>query len=168
MENREKQQSQVSQVVVTKVKEKKVNDKELFYLFTVSQIEEVLPEITVRPVPFSLDFVEGMCCWRGLVMPVVDLSRRFGFVESGNKPQSEPRYIVARTGALNQADSPELQRCVLKVSDTIQVIEVAKEYTSVPLETISVEPSLVMGAYQQEKRLYMVPDLVSILDNKEN
>jgi chemotaxis signal transduction protein len=168
MENRKTPQSRARQVVVTQVKEKVVDDKDLFYLFTVNQIEEVLPEMTVQAVPFSPGFLEGMCCWRGLVLPVLDLSRCVGGGRTESTPHSEQRYIVARTGTLDEKGSPELQRCVLKVSDTIEVLEVTDDYVSVPLSTIGVESSLVMGAYQQENKLYMVPDLVSILDNKEN
>ncbi len=166
METSKKHRDKTSQAVVVETEEAKVEDNPLLFLFTVSQVEEILPEFPIRSVPFAPDFLDGICSWRGLVLPVVDLDKRFGF-EQTVSPESQ-RYMVVRSGGLDQDGGVDLVRCVFRVSDTIKIIEVTEKSSIVSPQRIGVEPSLVMGAYQLEESYYVVPDLVSILDNKEN
>jgi chemotaxis-related protein WspB len=44
------------------------------YALDVRRIEEVLPLVTVQPVPGAPDGVAGVCLYRGTPVPVVDIS----------------------------------------------------------------------------------------------
>ena len=141
-------------------------NNKLFFLFSPRQVEEVLAEITIRPLPFAPAFLPGVTLWRGQLLPVVDLDKRFKFSAGGKRNKS--RFLIVRTGAPeNQADQ-QILRCALQLSDEIHSTQAAHESTMIDSEEIGVEPSLVRGTYQWHDDRYIVPDLVSILQNQHS
>ncbi len=139
--------------------------QDIFFLFTVSQVEEVLSEIPVRGIPFAPDFVEGMCCWRGQIVPVVDIEKRFGF--SGREHSSSDRYLVVRTGAADANADALLLHGVFRVSGEVRVIDTGAESDIVFPGEIGIEPSLARGTYQQRGYFLIVPDVALILQNEQ-
>jgi purine-binding chemotaxis protein CheW len=157
--------TRANQVVVIRVEEKKEENTNLFFLFTVSQVEEVLPDITLTGIPFAPEFIQGMCRWRRQLLPVIDLKKRFGLTEA-SQTLSE-RYVVVRAGSKSSADDKQLVRCVFRVPDSIKVIEATDQSVHVSPEKFGVKPSLVRGAYRQGDDFFVVPDVASILQNEQ-
>ena len=85
--------------------------REPVLLFAARQIEEVLREAEVRPLPFAPDWLLGLCVWRRQTLPVLDPARLHGirFVPARSL------YMVVRVAEAGGG----LLRCVLKVSDRI-------------------------------------------------
>lgn len=135
----------------------------LFFLFTAGQIEEVLSEISVRPVPFAPPFLNGVTLWRGHVLPVVDLENRLALKGIGSREKE--RFLVVRTGAPKNPTGKQILRCVLRLSGEIHSMEASS--AMVNSDSIDIEPSLVRGTYQWNEDKYIVPDLISILQNQQ-
>ena len=140
--------------------------EDLFFLFTAGQVEEVLSEIAMRPVPFAPSFLQGVTLWRGHLLPVVDLEKRFA-IEDGEK-RGKARFLIVRTGAPLNPAGEQIIRCALRLSDEIHPMEISGSSSMVDSKRIGVEQSLVRGIYQWNKNMYIVPDLVSILHNQQS
>ncbi|MEM6290879.1 MAG: chemotaxis protein CheW [Myxococcota bacterium] len=61
------------------------------YGIDIMRIKEVIQSrpYPVRPVPHAPDIVEGVIALRGVVIPVVDLRKRFGVVSTGSAEEDE-------------------------------------------------------------------------------
>ncbi len=153
-------------VAVRAVQQKMEGNSKLFFLFTAGQVEEVLSEAVVQPVPFAPSFLQGITLWRGRLLPVVDLEKRFRF--SHREKRERSRLVVVRTGAPENPVGEQILRCVLRLSTEIHSIEASGSSSMVDSERIGVDPSLVRGIYQWDEDMYVVPDLVSILQNQQN
>ena len=161
MNKSKKNRTQADKVVAVQAGRKKVDGKPLFFLFTARQIEEVLADVRLSPAPFAPAFLSGFCNWRGHVAPVIDIEQRFGF--SGATRASRDRFLVVRAGAPGEAEGEKMLRCVLRVTDQIQTLDATAFSAPISADRIGVEPSLIMGAFQQEEDFFIVPDLVAIL-----
>ncbi len=153
-------------VAVRAVRQKMEGNSKLFFLFNAGQVEEVLSEIVTRPVPFAPSFLQGIALWRGRLLPVVDLEKRFTF--SHGEKREKSRFLVVRTGAPENPAGEQVLRCVLRLSAEIHSIEVSSSSSMVDSEHIGVDPSLVRGIYQWNDDMYVVPDLVSILQKQQS
>ena len=160
MKNKKQIRRQVDKAVAVRVGRKKVDGNFLFFLFTARQVEEVLADISLNPLPFAPDFLSGICNWRGHVAPVVDLEQRFGFVQKDKT--SKGRHLVIRMGTTER----EMLRCVVRVTNQIHTLDVSASSVPVSADQIGVDPSLVMGAFREKEDFYIVPDLIAILKNQ--
>lgn len=165
MNTERKSSLHTGKLVSVRVWREELEGNELYLLFTMKQIEEVLSDIIVRPVPFAPSFLTGLCNWRGKVMPVIDIEKRLGFSDTG---QSDKRFLVIRTGTSTNPTSGKILRCVLQVSDAIRTTEIPASCVAVNTNQVGVESSLLRGAYQGEQDSYIVPDLPSILQDQES
>jgi purine-binding chemotaxis protein CheW len=164
MKTRKQIRRKADKVVAVRVGRKKVDGKFLFFLFTARQVEEVLADINLSPLPFAPTFLTGICNWRGHIAPVVDLEQRFGFAQADTIAKG--RYLVVRMGTTEGTDKGEMLRCVVRVSSQIHTQDVSASSVPVSADQIGVEPSLVMGAFEENEDFFIVPDLISILKNQ--
>ena len=159
-----KQVNRADKLVVVRVSHKKVGqDKKLFFLFTALQVEEVLQDICVQPLPFAPSFLPGVTLWRGQVLPIVDIEQRFGF--SGSKEAERDLFLVVRTGVKDSTDGAQILRCVLRVPGKFQVVDMPDSISSIKCEQIGLESSMIRGVFQRNDDIYIFPDLVSILQS---
>lgn len=155
---------QTENVVAVRVREQKmVGSRKLFFLFTAGQVEEVLSEIVLRPVPFAPSFLQGIALWHDHLLPVIDLEKRFAF--EGAERAGKGRFLVVRTGVQENPEGEQLLRCVLHLSDEIRIMAVSD--AMVKSNGIDVDPSLIRGTYRWKQDMYIVPDLVSIVQNHQ-
>ncbi len=153
-------------VAVRAVRQEMSGESKLFFLFTAGQVEEVLSEITLLPVPFAPSFLAGMSLWRGQLLPVIDLEECFSFSADGSP--GKVRFIVVRTGTPESAAGEKVFRCVLRISEDIHSINAPDGAVAVSSEHVGVQSSLVRGTYQLHDENYIVPDLFSILENRQS
>ncbi|HID03778.1 MAG TPA: hypothetical protein EYP18_11315 [Desulfobacterales bacterium] len=152
-------------IVSVRIRRKKDEGKELYFLFTTPQIEEVLTDIAVTPVPFSPSFLTGLYNWRGKIVPVINLEKRLGFSDTD---ESSSRFLVIRTGTSTNSMDGEILRCVLQISDKIHTMETPTSCTAISADRLGVNPPLLRGAYQGEQDSYLIPDLAYILQNQQS
>ncbi len=156
-----KNTAQIEKVVAVRVGRQVTSGKrELFFLFTTGQVEEVLSDIVVRPLPFAPAFLHGVSYWRERLLPVIDLEKRLA-IKTGESAGAS-RFVVVRAGA----DGGGVFRCVLKLSDEIHSMDISAAEFVAENEQTGAEPLLLRGAYRWNDKTYIVPDLVSILQNQ--
>ena len=97
-------------------------------------ITEAIRPLPVTPLPRMPKFVEGVINLRGIIIPVVDLRKRFGLTEIRNNPR-KMRMIIIR-GALHAG--PVVRRGLLAL-----VVDTVREVLHIPRREI--EPSARSG-----------------------
>jgi purine-binding chemotaxis protein CheW len=70
------------------------------YVVPVDRVREVLRPKEITPVPYTADYLLGVCSLRGTVMPVIDLNRRLGLAATAKDEKS--RIIVVSLGQDDQ------------------------------------------------------------------
>lgn len=150
-----------------------IQERKPVLLFTAGQIDEVLADTQVHPLPFASQYLLGLCAWRNQALPIIDPVRCFGLTSPEKK--AAERYMVVRTvnapdplsadteENVASAQDCQLLRCVLKVSDQIISSEVAAQCEAVVPKQFGFAPVFVRGLFQSKKELFILPDLTTIL-----
>ncbi len=128
-------------------------DKDIVLLMPARQVEEVLHNALLQPVPFGPDWFLGLCHWREQVLPVFNLSRHYGLAEDSD---SAGLYLVVRVSV---PENTGLLHCVLKVSKQMSIGDI-------PLQAVPAAPQPgldALGIFEQEDRLLLVPHLASLV-----
>lgn len=120
-----------------------------------STVERVYRAVAVTPLPDAPDIVLGVVSVRGIVLPVVDIRRRFRLPEKNLTP--DDRLIIARsTGCL----------VALVVDDVTDVVECAeKDITSASAIVPGME--YVEGVARLKDGMILIHDLARFLSLEE-
>lgn len=128
------------------------------YALPISGVREILTWAAPTPVPEAPPYVEGVISVRGEVLPVVDLSRRFGL--TCGRAEADRRIIVLELSG---------QSAGLIVDDVVAVESVAEGKLSPPSPLLSglggLGEAVVEGILQLgENRLVVVLDPARVLE----
>lgn len=135
------------------------------YGLDIGAITEAIRPLPITPLPRMPQFIEGVINLRGIIIPVVDLRKRFGLAEVRNNPR-KMRMIIIR-GALHGIDGP--QRLLALVVDSV------REVLHIPLRQIEPAPAAATGAQagfiggvaKAMDRLIILVDITRILSGEE-
>jgi purine-binding chemotaxis protein CheW len=101
----------------------------------IGAITEAIRPLPVTPLPRMPQFVEGVINLRGIIIPVVDLRKRFGLTEIRNNPR-KMRMIIIR-GALHGTGGPQKPLAL--------VVDSVREVLHIPLRQIEPAPAAATG-----------------------
>lgn len=127
------------------------------YAIDIMRIKEIVRPLKLTSLPRFPDFVEGIINLRGIVMPVVDLRKRFGLPETGIT--SGTRFlIVKQTG----------QILALVVDEVTEVVTVSiKDIKPPPLMGEGVNAGYLLGVCLAGEEMIMLLDLDRLLSSQE-
>lgn len=121
------------------------------------QVVEVIPRVSLRPLPHAPRGVEGLLSYRGTVVPVIDLSTWLG--SSPSREALSTRIIVARW-TRPMGESRTLGLIAENVIDVQNVDESRKRIAATHLET-----ARYLGAvYQLDRGLVQIIKIDHLLD----
>lgn len=127
------------------------------YGIDIHAIQEIDRMQSVTKLPKSLPFVEGVINLRGSIIPIVDMSRRFG-AEPVNVDR-RTRIIIVRIGA---------QAVGLIVESVTEVIDVAeKNIDPAPAMAFAVDSRYVSAVGRIEGGLLIILDLELLFSTEE-
>ncbi len=103
---------------------------------------EVLPLVPARPIPLMPDFVRGIFTYRGRLVPLIDLGRRFTAVDSTEKRPNRlsTRVIVVEFPA--PGDAPYPVRLGLVAENVVSIRSTDEADSSTPEMSLSHAPFL--------------------------
>lgn len=154
----EKKKGSALKTVTIRMAETRLLGREPVLLLTARQVEEVLAEAGLQPLPFAPAWLPGLCAWRRQALPVVDLARLYGLEPGGGRLL----HLVVRTAAIMADGQKGLLRCVLRVSGRIAAGEVPPRSTPAAAYQAGLDPVLVKGLFEHEDQLLIVPDLAAV------
>lgn len=127
------------------------------YALDIMRIRQILRPQRIRPVPKAPTFVDGVIELRGVVIPVIDLRRRFG-VEA-REPSRANKLIIARLQG----------RLMGLMVDSVQGVHrlSREEIRPAPHWIVGPESAVFSGVCRREDRLVLVLDLTKLLSSNE-
>lgn len=131
----------------------------------IGAITEAIRPLPITPLPRMPQFVEGVINLRGVIIPVVDLRKRFGLTEIRNNPR-KMRMIIIR-GAVEGQRGPQKPLAL--------VVDSVREVLHIPLRQIEPAPAaatgeqagFIGGVAKAMDRLIIIVDITKILSGEE-
>ena len=136
-----------------------VSNRQVYFLFSVRQVEDILTDTPERPVPFSPAHIKGLIEWRGHVLPVICMETCLGFKLPN--PQKTSRLMVVRA-AQNGFPHKKVDRMMLRVIPPIQMLTLPIECFPASDEWIP-ENHLTKGIYEWENKYLVAAHIETIL-----
>ncbi len=130
------------------------------FLFSLSQVEDILKKASVYPVPFSPPYVEGIAEWRNRVVPVLSLEKCLGLaVKNTNE---DIRMIMIRSAEQTDSGITE-KRGMLKVDSAIRIETLP--IPCAPISSVAWIPrwNMVRGVYTWDDGYLVVVNIGNIL-----
>ncbi len=124
----------------------------------VGEIQEIIRETSIMPVPLSPAAILGLINLRGQIVTAIDLRRRVGLDDADETAEFT-------TMVLGTAEEP----LALVVDSVGDVVEVAGEAFEPPPDTLRGEARrMIEGAYKLDRELLLVLKLSEVLDLQES
>ncbi|MCP4349345.1 MAG: hypothetical protein GY795_28025 [Desulfobacterales bacterium] len=141
-----------------------VPSRQVFFLFSVTQVEDIINHIPVHTVPFSPPYIEGIAEWRDFVVPVISLEGCLGFETQGtiSEPRINTRLIMVRT-----SESTGGNRSILRAIQPIRMLSLPFECTPVSYAGWFPSDKLIRAVYEWEKGYLVVVHIDKILRGTE-
>lgn len=158
--------SSVQRVLVYPAQISKVSGRQVYFLFSLRQVEDILMNAPVLQVPFSPLYVDGVAQWGNSIMPVVSLEAFWGpKTFTSRKAQ---RLMVVRAPQKDEApDGP--YRFMLRITPPVRMLSLPIECTPASRSCIN-DYIQTKGVYDWKNEILVVADIEKILgeSNKIN
>jgi chemotaxis signal transduction protein len=164
MQNNEDFAMSPGRVLIFPAQVPKVSGREVNFLFSLRQMEDILMDAAVRPVPFSPPYVEGIAQWRKRALPVVSLEKCLG-MESLDASKHQ-RLMVVR-GPNNDPAAAGANRIMLRVKPPIRMLTLPIDCSPVAGDWRISEPNLTRGVYEWQNGFLVIAHLEHILQGKD-
>lgn len=136
------------------------------YGLNINVVAEVVRPLKITPLPRMPRFVEGVINLRGVIIPVVDMRKRFELSEIKNEPK-KMRMMITRDAV---SVSPDTGHHLLGI-----VVDSVHEVISLPKKNIESAPEAAKGAHADfitgmgkvGDRLIILLDITTILSREE-
>jgi len=123
------------------------------YVIDIMRIKEIINPLKITPVPSGSTFIEGVINLRGVIIPIVDMRKRFDVPQEDWSEQ--PKYIIVMVS----------QKIVgIVVDEVLEVIRVPRNLIKPsPQLFVSKEPDMFLGVCEFQGRLLLLVDLTKVL-----
>lgn len=130
------------------------------FAISVYKVLEIIRLEHMTHVPNASDFVPGVLNFRGSIVPVIDMHKRFN-MESGKS--EEPMVVIV--DVLNKDNNVLMGLLVDQVTDVIEFEY--KQIKSVPDLGIKYNPEFIEGFIEQDDKFVMVLNIDRVLNVNE-
>ncbi len=140
-----------------------VRHNQIYFLFSIKQVEDIIQEINICPVPFAPSYTQGLAWWREQALPVISLEACLG-LERESSPKDQ-RFMLVRSanfGHGQPAGSSGVMRSIIGTHRTIRLVTLPIECAPVTAHWIP-HRELIRGAYKWGQGILVVADINTIL-----
>lgn len=136
------------------------------YGLDIRSITEVVRPLKITPLPRMPQFIEGVVNLRGIIIPVVDLRKRFAISRAADDPK-KMRMLIAR-GAVAGASGAVRDLLGLIVDSVQEVLHVPqKDIEPAPEAATGEHAGFLSGMCKVGDRLIILFDIARILSPQE-
>ncbi len=136
------------------------------YGLEISGISEAVRPLKITPLPRMPEFVEGVVNLRGVIIPIVDLRRRFALSDIVNNPR-KMRMLITR-GAFAGIPGRDRELLGLVVDGVNDVLLMPrKEIAPAPEAARGNNAGFITGVGKTGDRLIILIDITKILSQQE-
>jgi len=127
------------------------------FAIDILKVIEIIRIMEITKVPKAPDFVEGVINLRGVVIPIIDLRRRFGLV--GKEDNADTRIIVIKISEMSVGFVVDSVSEVLRIP--VNTVEPA------PPVVAGVDSDYISGVGKLQDRLLILLDLDKLLSTDD-
>ena len=131
--------------------------KQVSFLFSIRQVEDIVRSVHLFPVPFSPSYVAGIANWRDRVSPALWLERVLGF---HIPKQSKVRRLVMVRSHM-EGQNKEMKSMII-ADPPVRMVSLPIECTPAPDFSWLPRPELVRGLFEWEEGYLLVADMEKI------
>ncbi len=136
------------------------------YGLGINAITEVIRPLKITPLPRMPEFIEGVVNLRGVIIPVVDLRKRFALAETVND-QRKMRMLITK-GAVPAAVRGGGRLLGLVVDEVREVLFIPrKDIDAAPEAARGEQADFITGMGKVGERLIILLDISKILSQQE-
>ena len=129
----------------------RVGDQE--YVIDIMRIREIVNPVKVTAVPGASGSIEGVINLRGVIIPLVDLRKRFGLPPLDRTRSTKYIIVIVQSRILG-----------VVVDEVLEVVRVPRELIKpTPELNESQEPGMFLGVCQYQERLLLLVNLKKVL-----
>ena len=163
MQEKSETKSPQKRVLIFPAQTRKVENRHVYFLFSLRQVEDILSDGPARRVPFSPQTVEGLAEWRGQVLPVVSMEACLGFeILNSRKIQRLMVVRVVRNGSAQK----NIERVMLRVIPPIRMLTLPIDCFPVSDEWVP-QNNLTKAVYEWENKFLVAVHIENILCGKD-
>lgn len=138
------------------------SEEKVFLLFSKSQIVEVLREVTINPVPFCADYIEGGTSYFYRLLPVVTPEKVLG-LDGDHVKGGKGHFIVVRSSAVDPQSGENLQ-VVFSASGKLEQPTADTEQRISGMRSIAQpefldDSAMTRAVFKKDEAYYIVVDL---------
>lgn len=123
------------------------------YVIDIMRIKEIINPVKITPVPGASDLIEGVINLRGVIIPLVDLRKRFQLPPRDSAQR--PKYIIVSVFSKNVG---------IIVDEVLEVLRLPRSLVKPAPQLFSQhEAGMFLGVCQYQDRLLMLLDLKKVL-----
>lgn len=128
-------------------------EKPVGFVFALSQIRDIIREVTSVAVPFSEPHLKGVARWRRKLLPVISLEEALGFSSVGTPAT---RLLILNTLR------PE-RHAVILIRSGLRIMALPDAAPDARVRTWVPRSDRVLGAYDAGEEKWVVADMEKIL-----
>jgi len=123
---------------------------QVYFLFSLRQVEDIIKEVRVESVPFSLPHIEGITVWRDRVVPVLSLEKCLGMNHQSDPDVSAGTRLIMVRLLREERGRPKEERIMFRVSPSIRMLSLPLQCSPVPVNPCSDihRPHLLRAFYE--------------------
>lgn len=122
-------------------------------------VQEIILPVLPTKVPNNPDFIEGVIDYRGEIVPVLDLKKRFSLDEGQDEYGKQSRFIVVDV---------EERKAIFIVDEVAEILRVQDgQQIGEPPEMTKIGKEYLTGVVRMDERLIILLDLSKILTVEE-
>lgn len=136
------------------------------YGLDIKSITEIIRPLKITPLPRMPEFIEGVINLRGMIIPVVDLRRRFSVGQASHNARTV-RIIIIK-GAVSGTPGGGRELLGLVVEAVNEVLSMPhKNIEPAPASAVGREAAFITGMGKVGERLIILLDITRILSQQE-
>jgi purine-binding chemotaxis protein CheW len=136
------------------------------YGLDIKSITEIIRPLKITPLPRMPAFIEGVINLRGMIIPVVDLRRRFSVGQASHSTKTV-RIIIIR-GAVPGLPGGGKELLGLVVEAVNEVLSMShKDIEPAPASAVGRDAEFITGMGKVGDRLIIIIDITRILSQQE-
>jgi len=129
------------------------------YAIDIEKIKQIIRPLKITKLPRAPSFVEGVIDLRGVVLPVVDMRKRFSLPSRGEAESKDDKIIIV---------SVAKKIVGIVVDDVTEVIPMAKNEIQPPPRVVKgVEANYLKGVCRYHDQILMILNLDELLTAEE-
>ena len=146
-----------------------IGNSQVYFLFSIRQVEDIIQELDIYPVPFAPSYTKGLGLWREQALPVISLEDRLGLEKKTS--HKNPGFMLIRSAApVNIGPGQEQPGSGYEAARSVIWAHRGIRLATLPIECEPVATpwipnrEFVRGAYEWDQGFLVVADINTILN----